>query len=237
MATPLGSPRRTVVSSAARRCWASHRRIAIWCKSSCVALADREFAARVWSRRRESPFERSLAMRRAIDGSSPSVSPRARASPSARSTCPRSTSPPSLAESSMARPASTVTFATQYAASTPSTATCVWACVFLRKRGPPHLAGGVSEQLQRLIGVSGCILVEKKKQPHPLYVLRFGKYASITLLSWLHRDSSEPRLERQFLIWRRYVRAQSNGRFAYRRASTHVRVQASLDRAEAEHYT
>ncbi len=89
----------------------------------------------------------------------------------------------------------------------------------------------LSSELRRLLGVAGALLVDKKKRIHPLYVLQFGKYDSIRLLSWLYKHSEGRRLERKFAKWQRYLVIEGTQAFTYRRASTHRRVRGSLDRS------
>ena len=89
------------------------------------------------------------------------------------------------------------------------------------------------EKLVSVPSVSGVILVEPRKNLHPMYILQYGKYASIRLLSWLYRGSAERRLERKYLIWENYVKRERDG-FGYRRQSTARRIAAALDRAQSD---
>lgn len=94
----------------------------------------------------------------------------------------------------------------------------------------------LSERLLALCGVRGALHVEPNKDPYgPLFVLKYGKYASIDLLTWLYRDSVARRLQRKFTIWDGYVRTERSGEFLYRRPSTRARVLRALDRAGGAH--
>lgn len=91
----------------------------------------------------------------------------------------------------------------------------------------------LSQRLLALRGVRGALHVEPNKDPYgPLFVLKYGKYASIDLLTWLYRDSVARRLQRKFAIWNGYVRTERSREFLYRRPSTSARVLRALDRAE-----
>jgi len=63
-----------------------------------------------------------------------------------------------------------------------------------------HLAW-LRTRLCAALSISGPILSQTRSTPNKLYVLRYGKYASITLLTKLYEDPTSPRLLRKWLIW------------------------------------
>jgi hypothetical protein len=56
-------------------------------------------------------------------------------------------------------------------------------------------------KLRERLGIKGALLTQTKNRPHNLYVLKYGKYASIALLTKLYEDPTSPRLLRKWLIW------------------------------------
>jgi hypothetical protein len=55
--------------------------------------------------------------------------------------------------------------------------------------------------LRTALSIGGAILSQPQRSPNRLYVLKYGKYASITLLTKLYEDPTSPRLERKWKIW------------------------------------
>lgn len=86
----------------------------------------------------------------------------------------------------------------------------------------------MADRIAVLAGVRGAVFVDFD-HGSGLYTLKYGKYASIRLLSWMYRDSVGRRLERKFEIWRAYVANERAGVIQYRRASTRRRVLTALD--------
>ena len=65
----------------------------------------------------------------------------------------------------------------------------------------PEYLTWLQKRLGEALSIKGAILLETKDRPHNMYELKYGKYASITLLTKLYEDPSSPRLRRKWLIW------------------------------------
>ena len=64
----------------------------------------------------------------------------------------------------------------------------------------------IRESLQRVMGINGAILMrDPKDRPNPMYELKYGKHASLALLSRMYADPASPRLERKWKIWDAYL--------------------------------
>lgn len=59
----------------------------------------------------------------------------------------------------------------------------------------------LQEKLRAALSIRGAILSPARSTPNKLYVLKYGKYASITLLTKLYEDPTSPRLVRKWTIW------------------------------------
>ena len=68
-----------------------------------------------------------------------------------------------------------------------------------------------------LLGIRGAILVQKQDPHDDLFLLRYAKYASILLLTWLYSDSDRIRLDRKFAAWHGFVQREQAGIVLYRR--------------------
>ena len=61
-------------------------------------------------------------------------------------------------------------------------------------------------RLQRVMSVNGAILESHEKdRPNPMFELKYGKHASLALLTRMYADPSSPRLERKWKIWEAYL--------------------------------
>lgn len=69
-----------------------------------------------------------------------------------------------------------------------------------------HLAW-LRERLSRLLAIDGAILKGKvsEERANPMYELKYGKHASLTLLRRMYADPSAPRLDRKWRIWEMYL--------------------------------
>ena len=64
----------------------------------------------------------------------------------------------------------------------------------------------LAESLDRVIGIKGAILKDdSKERKHPMYELKYGKHASLALLSRMYEDPAAPRLDRKWRIWEAYL--------------------------------
>jgi hypothetical protein len=63
------------------------------------------------------------------------------------------------------------------------------------------------ERLRRSLGIDGAVLKAKLKEErrNPMYELKYGKHASLTLLRQMYDDPDAPRLERKWRIWHAYL--------------------------------
>jgi hypothetical protein len=77
----------------------------------------------------------------------------------------------------------------------------------------------LQRRLREELSIGGAILSQTKSTPNKLYVLKYGKYASITLLTKLYEDPSSPRLVRKWMIWEDF-KAQPVTTRPYRRRSS-----------------
>lgn len=60
--------------------------------------------------------------------------------------------------------------------------------------------------LKRVAAIDGAILKSQQKdRPNPMYELKYGKHASLTLLPMMYADPASPRLERKWKIWEAYL--------------------------------
>ena len=59
----------------------------------------------------------------------------------------------------------------------------------------------LQRRLRGALSISGALFRQRKSTPNPLYVLKFGKYESIALLTKLYEDPTSPRLARKWVIW------------------------------------
>jgi len=60
--------------------------------------------------------------------------------------------------------------------------------------------------LKRVLGIDGYVGRSRSKLGrHDLYTLRYGKRASITLLTRLYEDPAAPRLMRKWRLWNDYA--------------------------------
>jgi hypothetical protein len=55
--------------------------------------------------------------------------------------------------------------------------------------------------LRSALAIRGAILTQRKSSPNKLYALKYGRYASIALLTKLYEDPTSPRLMRKWMIW------------------------------------
>ena len=63
----------------------------------------------------------------------------------------------------------------------------------------------LQDTIARLAGQRGHVAsTQATGRVNPMYALKFGKYASITLLERMYADEGSPRLARKFAIWRAY---------------------------------
>ena len=76
----------------------------------------------------------------------------------------------------------------------------------------------LQERLHAALSIGGAILSQSRSTPNKLYVLKYGKYASITLLTKLYEDPTSPRLMRKWMIWEAF-KAQPVTTRPYRRRS------------------
>ena len=76
----------------------------------------------------------------------------------------------------------------------------------------------LENKLRIALSIRGAILVETKSRPNKMYRLKYGKYASIALLTKLYEDPTSPRLLRKWLIWEDF-KAQPITTRPYRRKS------------------
>lgn len=76
----------------------------------------------------------------------------------------------------------------------------------------------LENKLRVALSIRGAILVETKSRPNKMYRLKYGKYASIALLTKLYEDPTSPRLLRKWAIWEDF-KAQPITTRPYRRKS------------------
>lgn len=68
----------------------------------------------------------------------------------------------------------------------------------------PHLEW-LRAGLKRVLGLHGYLAQAKRRDGrHDLFTLKYGKHASVGLLSVLYQDPEAPRLERKWMKWARY---------------------------------
>src|SRR5438094_3358185 len=58
-------------------------------------------------------------------------------------------------------------------------------------------------------GVTGALVVERRRGKTPMHVLQLGKKAAETLLPRLYPSSTAPKLERKWLVWHDYLVGQT----------------------------
>ena len=78
--------------------------------------------------------------------------------------------------------------------------------VSFHSASPKHLSW-LRGQLRRLLAIDGAILKaeRKDKSANPMYELKYGKHASLSLLRRMYADPDAPRLDRKWRIWEGYL--------------------------------
>ena len=77
----------------------------------------------------------------------------------------------------------------------------------------------LENKLSVALSIKGAILFETKSRPNKMYRLKYGKYASITLLTKLYENPASPRLMRKWMIWEDF-KAQPVTTRPYRRRNS-----------------
>jgi hypothetical protein len=87
--------------------------------------------------------------------------------------------------------------------------------------------------LAEALGIKGALRVNRNDPPrHDLHVLKYGKYASIILLTWLYVDSMGMRLERKFRQWSGFLERERSGFVLYRRVGTQAKTLRAIADAD-----
>lgn len=77
--------------------------------------------------------------------------------------------------------------------------------VRFRSASRPHLEW-IRESLRRVMEINGAILTnDSEDRANPMYELKYGKHASLALLTRMYADPTSPRLERKWKIWEAYL--------------------------------
>ena len=78
--------------------------------------------------------------------------------------------------------------------------------VSFHSASPKHLAW-LRERLRPLLSIDGAIFKGKitEERQNPMYELKYGKHASLTLLRKMYADPAAPRLDRKWRIWEAYL--------------------------------
>lgn len=62
------------------------------------------------------------------------------------------------------------------------------------------------QRLNAVMAIDGAILTSKRKgHPNPMHELKYGKHASLALLTRMYADPTSPRLDRKWRIWEAYL--------------------------------
>jgi hypothetical protein len=77
--------------------------------------------------------------------------------------------------------------------------------VRFRSASRPHLEW-LKASLDRVMQIDGPIFTDDSKHtPNPMYELRYGKHASLALLTRMYAEPNAPRLDRKWKIWEAYL--------------------------------
>src|SRR5205809_166430 len=83
----------------------------------------------------------------------------------------------------------------------------LWVCFHSASR--PHI-DFLRARLRFLAGTNGYVETAKREGRHDFFKLKYGKAASLALLTAFYADPLAPRLVRKWQIWNDYI-ARSNG--------------------------